>query len=109
MKIEKIDVGKIQENDWNPNVMPKEKFEILVKHIQKSGCVQPILIRPIQSSNPFIEFEIVDGAHRFRASRKAGLNEIDCVIMDLSESQAKSFTISMNNLRGKFDEMGLAG
>ena len=123
MEIKKVETSKLAENSWNPNVMPEKKFTSLVAHIKKRGMVQPILVRPMPTrtseelsefeketlkDTPLPEFEIVDGANRFRAAKQAGLGEIDCVVVEFSDEQAKKATIAMNNIKGYMQDMQLA-
>ena len=122
MDIRKIEVSKLVENTWNPNIMPEKKFTALVKHIKKGDMVQPILVRPFPRKKedlnefeketlkdiPLPEFEIVDGAHRFKAAKQAGLKEINCVVVNFSNDQAKKATIAMNNIKGYMQDMQLA-
>ena len=122
MEIKKIGVSKIAENTWNPNVMKPYKFEALTKHIKDKGMVQPILVRTHKVKEqdlnefekstveeiPLPEFEIIDGAHRFRAAKQAGLTEINCVVVELDDNQAQKATIAMNNIKGYMQDMQLA-
>jgi ParB family chromosome partitioning protein len=122
MEIKTIELSKITENTWNPNVMKDSKFAALADHVKKGGMVQPILVRPITINEtamndfekevlgkiPLPEYEIIDGAHRFRASKQAGLSEITCVIVPMTDEQAKKATIAMNSIKGYMQDIQLA-
>lgn len=123
MEIKKIELSKLVENNWNPNVMKENKFASLVRHVKEKGMVQPILIRPAPKKqeqelsefeketlkdSPAPEFEIIDGAHRFKAAKQAGLEQIDCVVLEMDDNQAKKATIAMNNIKGYMQDMQLA-
>jgi len=99
MKIEVLNVTDIQANDWNPNEMEKEIFNSLVNTIQDRGFKQPILVRPVEGQDK--KYEIVDGEHRFKAMQVAGQKKIPCVVVDISETEAKLDTIAMNRLKGE--------
>ncbi|MCK4816828.1 ParB-like nuclease domain-containing protein, partial [bacterium] len=76
-EIKRIKIDNIKPNDWNPNVIEPNKFEILTRNIKKVGfMLQPILVRKVDD-----HFQIIDGFHRWKASEKAGLKEIDCIII----------------------------
>jgi ParB family chromosome partitioning protein len=123
MEIKKIAIGKIVANNWNPNIMSEKKFASLVSHIAKKGMVQPILVRPhkavkrelnefekqVLDKVPSPEFEIIDGEHRFKAAKQAGLTEIDCVVIELDDAHAMMTTIAMNNIKGYMQDLPLAG
>jgi len=103
LKIKKIELSKLAENNWNPNVMKENKLAALVRHVKEKGMVQPILVRPKGK-----RYEIIDGAHRFRAAKQANLEQIDCVIVEMDDNQAKKATIAMNNIKGYMQDMQLA-
>jgi len=98
MQIKTIQINQIKENDWNPNELDDEGFKVLVQNIKdkKVGYTQPIEVREIGKD----EFEVVDGAHRLKACMEAGLTEIQCVISDYDDTQARLETIAKNKIRG---------
>lgn len=98
MLIKTIPINQIKENDWNPNEVDEFEFSILVKNIKdkKIGYTQPIEIREISKD----EYEVVDGAHRLRACKEAGLTKVECVVSNYDDTQAKLETLAKNKLRG---------
>lgn len=111
MEVRTIALSSLRENRWNPNRMKPALFESLKANIEREGYLQPIIVRPLRSRQPTAEsrYEIIDGAHRFRALRELGQEEAQCVVLNLTEKQAKVLTITMNRLRGAFDYVELAG
>ena len=103
MEIKSIELTKLKENDWNPNVMKENKYTALARHVKEKGMVQPILVRPKGKG-----FEIIDGAHRFRATRDANIAQMDCVVVKMTDEQARKATIAMNNIKGYMQDMQLA-
>jgi len=103
MRIEKLPIKAIRENDWNPNKMDEPKFKALVEAIKEFGFVQPLLVRRVEGG-----YEVVDGAHRLRAAKKAGLKKVECVVIECKEDEAKLRTLMMNRLRGAFEPFALA-
>ena len=103
MKIKEIQVSKLKENSWNPNKLTGLKFDALVSQVKKYGMRQPLLVRKKAKF-----YEIIDGEHRFKASKQAGLKSVSCVVVDLNDKEAKAATIAMNNIKGKFDDLPLA-
>lgn len=101
MNIKIIPINQIRENNWNPNELDSEGFKVLVQNIkdQRVGYTQPIEVREIAEN----EYEVIDGAHRFRACKEAGLTEIECVISDYDDTQAKLETIAKNKIRGNIN------
>lgn len=101
MNIKIIPINQIKENNWNPNELDQEGFKILVKNIkdQRVGYTQPIEVREIAND----KYEVIDGAHRFRACKEAGLTEIECVLSEYDDTQAKLETIAKNKIRGNIN------
>lgn len=99
-----IPLSQIEANPWNPNRMTGLKYDSLVQAISKEKRLrQPLLVRKKGE-----RFEIIDGAHRAQGARQAKLEEVDCVVIEMSEQEAKAATIAMNNIKGKFDDLPLA-
>jgi ParB family chromosome partitioning protein len=108
MELIKIPLSSIEDNPWNPNKMTGLKYDSLVQAISKDKRLrQPLLVRQIEKV-PWPKYQIVDGEHRAKAARQAKLEEVDCVVIDLTEQEAKAATIAMNNIKGKFDDLPLA-
>ena len=103
MRIEKLWLSKIRENSHNPNEMPRDMFDSLVATIRDHGYLQPILVRPAGDG-----YEIVDGAHRYRALKALGKRKALCIIVPADVKAAKLFTLSMNRLRGRLDNFKVA-
>jgi ParB/RepB/Spo0J family partition protein len=101
-----IGVDDISANDYNPNDMEAEFFEAVVSQVKADGMNQPVLVRPDPTNDG--KFIVVDGEHRWRASRIAGKKRIGVVVVPIDETTAKIRTLSMNNLRGQNIQIKLA-
>jgi hypothetical protein len=95
-----LPVDEIQENEWNPNVVPDHLMAALVKNIQRVGFTQPILVRP--NTGPGRAYEVIDGAHRLRAARAAGVEFVPCTVKLIDTAEAKAQTIA-HNQHGEMD------
>lgn len=100
-----MDINLLVENPWNPNQMSKEIFEGLVNHIGNDGFLGAIIARPHPKKKGF--FEIVDGAHRFKAAKKLGLKTIPVIVKDFTEEQARVATVRFNRETGQFNKRKL--
>ena len=98
MQIKTIPINQIKENNWNPNELDENGFKALVQNIKDNrvGYTQPIELREIAQD----QYEVIDGAHRLKACKEAGLTEIQCVISGYDDTQAKLETIAKNKIRG---------
>ncbi len=103
---QKIDINLVKENEWNPNKVSDENFNQLKEDIKKAGWngLQPIIVREIKKW----KFEIVDGAHRYKACKELWLKEVVVTIEELDDKDAKLTTIKMNKFRWEFDTIKLA-
>jgi len=96
MRIEKIPVDKIVPNKWNPNEMPEDMMEHLKKEFRRVGYLQPILVRPVKD-----KYEIIDGEHRWQASKDENVKEVEAVIVDMDDATAQVTSINMNKIKGE--------
>lgn len=78
MSVEKISVEKIVPNRFQPRrVFDEEKLQELAASIKEHGLTQPIVVVYDTSLD---KYEIVVGERRFRATKLAGLTEIDAIV-----------------------------
>jgi len=74
----------IEESKTNPRKTFDEKaLADLTASVREKGVIVPILVRPVGAT-----FEIVAGARRFRAAKKAGREQIPAIISNLADDQA---------------------
>lgn len=93
--LKKISVDDIKPNVNQPRkIFNDEKIEELAESIKEHGVIQPIVVR---TSGEF--YEIVAGERRWRAARKAGLEEIPCVVRELTDEENMLFAIIENMQR----------
>lgn len=99
-----VDVAAISENDWNPNEVDAAMQQQLVENIRKAGFNQPLVVREIAEG----QYEVVDGAHRFRAAKQIGMAKVPVIVRPFTTAEAKTQTIAMNKLRGEMDPAAVA-
>ena len=95
---------KIDAIDPNPD-QPRRDFahlliETLAESIKVDGLLEPILVRPIGD-----RFQIVHGERRWRASKLAGLEEIDAVVRDMDDDRAFELALVENIQRQDLNAM----
>ncbi len=96
LKIEYVSFDKLHPDPTNPNRESDAVLEALTRSIQNSGLVQPILA--------LTDGTIIAGHHRFLAARKAGLDEVPVIFLDLSIEQARLLNVGLNRIHGEFDQ-----
>lgn len=89
-----VDINDIQVNDWNPNVEDATTFNDLVDNIKENGFAQPLEVAEVEGA-----YRIVDGEHRWKAAKLAGLTELPVMIVDWDEDTQMMQTVAMNVLR----------
>lgn len=74
----------IEESKTNPRrTFDAKQLQDLTASIKEKGVIVPILVRPVGGT-----FEVVAGARRYRAAKKAGLFNIPAIVRELSDDQA---------------------
>ena len=114
-----VDIERIQPNDWNPKDSIEEsdfnrtKFEEIKLNLQKKKQYMPILVRQLsddeKKDNPSIDYQIVDGYHRWLAAKELGWHKI--LIWDLgqiSKEEAKGITLDAVYLQVPASEVLIA-
>ncbi len=100
----------LEENPWNPNILGDKLFTKLKGNIEREGFLDPLLVRELgvpKGGSP--KFQILDGAHRFRAGKELDMSSFPCIILkEISDEGARFLTLNMNNIRGTDDPMLLS-
>lgn len=94
-----VPIDTVEPNEYNPNDMEAEFFEAIVQQVKEEGMNQPVLVRVNPEKNGY--FLIVDGEHRWKASKIAGKKMLPVIVVPFDEKKSKVRTLSMNNLRGQ--------
>ena len=88
-----VPIADLTRNPYQPRQnFKEEKLEELANSIRKNGVIQPIAVRPSNSS----KYEIVAGERRWLAAQRAGLHEIPVRILDLSDVESLEVAIVEN-------------
>lgn len=86
------------------------KLKELAESIKASGVHQPILLRPLPGSRvpetgKKVQYEIVAGERRFRASKIAGLAQIPAMVRSLTDAQVIEIQLIENLQRDDLSEL----
>ncbi len=73
----------------------EEALADLAQSIKDQGVLQPVLVRPVKAPGG-VDYEIVAGERRWRASRLAGLTEIPALIKDVDDEQSLALALIEN-------------
>jgi hypothetical protein len=102
LDVRDIEIGLLDPNPENPNVMDDREFNALAEGIKTNGMIQPVNVVPKEDGR----FEIVQGEWRWRACKAIGKEKIPCVVMnpeDWDADKKRIHTVRMNVLHGKID------
>lgn len=98
---EEISVGRrialnvIEANPDQPRSMLGDLSDLKAS-IEAKGVLEPILVRPREGGR----FTIIAGERRFRAAMEAGLNDIPCIVLDVSDAEVLEIAL-IENLQRK--------
>ena len=98
--IPNVRVISIEKIDPNPMQARNELGEIeeLTNSIKEKGILEPILVRPTEG-----RYEIIAGERRFVAAKKAGMEIVPCIVMEVSENEAMEISLVENLQRKDLD------
>lgn len=57
----------------------------LANSIKKYGILEPLAVKPANSSSGFPVYELIEGERRYRAAALAGISKLPCVILSYSD------------------------
>lgn len=88
-----LSVYLIDNNSDQPRKsLTKRSLSSLVNSIaRKDGIVQPIIVRKVGE-----RYSIIAGERRFRAARRAGLNEVPVIVREMDEQQVLEVSLIEN-------------
>lgn len=122
LQLTNIKHADIIPNDWNPNKQNERAFAAEIESITDNGFVQPVTVRKHPSQKG--KYQIIDGYHRWLALQKIFADkslqtaplknivvtqQVPCVVIDVTDAQAKKLTIILNETRGRAElgELGI--
>lgn len=90
--VQKIKLIDIEPNRSQPRrSFDEESIEELAESIKIYGVIQPIIVAKKDNY-----YEIIAGERRWRASKKAGLTDIPCIVRDEDERRKKEIALIEN-------------
>ena len=92
-KVEEIDISKIKDFPNHPfKVQDDDKMDEMVKSVKQYGVILPVIVRPKEDGT----YEMISGHRRKRACEIAGINQIRCIVKDLSDDEAVILMVDSN-------------
>ena len=94
-----VPIDLLSRGRYQPRVdMREESLAELADSIKAQGVVQPIVVRPLGTTQPGEpqRYEIVAGERRWRAAQMAGLHEIPAVLRHIDDEHAVALALIEN-------------
>ncbi|WP_075793960.1 ParB/RepB/Spo0J family partition protein [Massilia putida] len=92
-----LPVAQIQAGKYQPRTrMDDGSLSELAASIKSQGIMQPVLVRPIDTSASGARYEIIAGERRFRAAQLAGLDEIPVLVREVDDQNAAAMALIEN-------------
>jgi len=95
MKIEKIDINKLQPASYNPRQITTKQYKDLKESVNRFGVVDPIIINK--------DMTVIGGHQRLKVCKDLKHTEIDCVVLDLTKEEERELNIRLNKSGGEWD------
>ena len=103
MQVTKIPIAQLKPAAYNPrkDLQPGDpEYEKLKRSMQEFGYVEPIVWNK-RTGN------IVGGHQRYKVLLDMGMQEVDCVVVDLDERKEKALNLALNKIQGDWDDLKL--
>ena len=101
-EVKEININIISESESQARkIFDENKLEELKSSIQKNGLLQPIIVQETEPN----KYKLIAGERRLRASKLAGLNEIPCLVKDVSERDAAILGLVENIQRERLNHI----
>ena len=102
MKLETIQLSKLNPAEYNPRQITKEEFEGLKESLKTFGQQENLIVNK--------DMTIISGHQRFEAMKALGWTEAVCNMVDLDKHQEKKLNVIMNStaISGKYDDLKLS-
>ena len=104
MLIEKMKTENLLPADYNPRKDLKpgdEEYEKLKRSIEQFGYVEPVIWNRTTG-------RVVGGHQRLKVLIDMGIDEVDCVVVEMDENKEKALNVALNKISGEWDKDKLA-
>lgn len=95
MDIVKLKANKLKPATYNPRQISTKQYKDLKNSITKFGLVDPIIVNK--------DYTVIGGHQRLKVLNEMDLQDIPCVVLDLSKEEEKELNVRLNKNTGEFD------
>lgn len=88
-RLKPLQVSLIRENPSALRTVNRQsdEYQELVDSVRQRGIMNPIVVREVKDTNGEMHYGLVDGLHRFTAAQDAGLTEVPCNVISMSDGE----------------------
>lgn len=104
MRIETLETKRLLPANYNPrkDLKPGDpEYEKLKRSVEQFGYVEPIIWNQATG-------HVVGGHQRLKVLQDLGLDEVECVVIDMDQEREKALNIALNKISGDWDKDKLA-
>jgi ParB family chromosome partitioning protein len=95
-ELRELPVATIRPNPSQPRTrFDPEALAGLASSIERSGVVQPLLVRPLPDGG----YELIAGERRWRAAQQAGLDRVPAIVRDSAQAERLQVALIENMVR----------
>ena len=99
MHLTRIDIRNITESEWNPNRIDRKTLARLRASIDRFELVNPLVVREIADGH----YETIGGAQRLSILREMQVDQVDCVVVEVDDAEARLLAQALNGITGSDD------
>ncbi|OOE57171.1 chromosome partitioning protein ParB [Salinivibrio sp. ML323] len=101
-ELQQLPVTALDPGQYQPRQdMAEEALEELTESIRAQGIIQPLVVRQVAAGR----YEIIAGERRWRAAKQAGLNNVPCLVREMSDKVASAVALIENIQRENLNAM----
>jgi ParB/RepB/Spo0J family partition protein len=94
-----LPLHRLSPHPANPNRISNAAFNKLVRHIERTGQYEPLVVRLHPKRKK--AWQVLNGHHRMRALNRLGHSRADCIVFDADDNQALVYLATLNKLHGR--------
>jgi ParB family transcriptional regulator, chromosome partitioning protein len=92
-----LSIDAIERSRFQPRTeFDPEQLRELASSIKQRGVIQPLLVRPIVTTDGTQHFELIAGERRWRAAREAGLTTIPAIVREANDQEVLEIALIEN-------------
>jgi hypothetical protein len=96
LKFELLDPKELKPQVYNPRTITPHDFASLKRSLEQWGLVEPIALQAETKA-------VIGGHQRLKAALELGISPVPCVLIEISDLEAKALNLALNRISGDWD------